>query len=121
MSYATHRRRYGAASAPKAGRTGAAYRAAIAEVRTRARRGEPCCFCGGGFDWALHHNDARAFTAHHGARLMEGGAPVPDPSTMFPAHRACNSRDGLQAQNQRRRTHQQAPTYSSDEPHSRRW
>lgn len=102
MSYATQRPR----PAPKNGRDGPAYRAACAVVRERAQRGEHCYFegrhpeCPGGyFDLALPHNHRHAFTAHHIRRLMDGGVPVPDPRLMYPAHRGCNARDGLQAQN----------------------
>ncbi len=120
MSYKSRRAIHGATPAPSNGRGGPAYAAAVAQVKARARDGEPCCFCGEGFDWGLHHNQAGAFTAHHGDRLMEGGAVVPHPSRMFPAHRGCNSGDGLRAQN-RRRAQAKAITECNTEPHSREW
>src|SRR5438128_766538 len=58
---------------------GAAFDKAVAEVRARAKAGEPCWFCGGGFNWALHHNHRGGFTVHHLHRVMDGGDPVPDP------------------------------------------
>jgi hypothetical protein len=94
---------------PRSGRQGAEYRAATAEVRERAKGGEPCWFwgrdpdCPGpGWDWRLGHNHRDAFTAHHLNRLMDGGEAVPDSRLMAPAHRGCNARDGLRAQNARR-------------------
>jgi hypothetical protein len=110
VSYQADRERHGARPAPHGGRTGAAYRAAVREVRARAQAGEPCYFCGGGFDWGLHYQHAGAFTAHHQVRIMDGGIPVPSPELMSPAHRGCNSRDGLQAQNQRRALQNGGPT-----------
>lgn len=109
MSYRTQRPH----PAPHRGRAGTAYQDACAVVRKRAEAGEPCYFwrqphyedCPGGFDWTLHAlfpNHRWAFTAHHLHRLMDGGPPVPDPALMAPAHRACNARDGLRAQNARR-------------------
>lgn len=143
MSYQTDRERYGARPAPHGGRTGAAYRAAVGAVRERARHGEPCYFygqlgyedCPGGFNWGLHYQDPMAFTAHHKARLMDGGAAVVGAADMAPAHRSCNSRDGLRAQNQRRGLHRgasiQGPTEqgvhrvsitgSNQEYNSREW
>lgn len=124
MSYQSDRERHGARPAPHGGRTGSAYRTAVAAVRRRAQEGEPCHFygrpgyedCPGGFDWGLHYQHPMAFTAHHRARLMDGGAPVVDPSQMDPAHRGCNSRDGLRAQNHRRALQKgglyEAPTHS---------
>lgn len=138
MSYQSDRERYGARPAPHGGRTGAAYRAAVEAVRKRAMHGEGCYFygqpgygdCPGGFNWGLHYQDPMAFTAHHRARLMDGGAAVPDPADMFPAHRGCNSRDGLRAQNHRRAS-QQGPsirgvhtvtiTVGDQEYNSREW
>jgi hypothetical protein len=100
---------WGVVSGPKSGRQGARYRAATAQVRSRAQQGEACWFWGRdphcpcpGFPWDAHHNHPLAFTAHHLDRLMDGGDPVPDPRLMVPAHRSCNARDGLRAQNERR-------------------
>lgn len=97
-------------SAPKRGRGSAAYRAACAEVRERARLGERCWFwrrrgheaCPGSIDLRLPSNARWAFTAHHKHRLMDGGAALVSSRDMAPAHRACNARDGLMAQNARR-------------------
>lgn len=116
MSYQSDRERFGARPAPHGGRTGGAYRTAVAAVKRRAQDGEPCYFCGGGFDWGLHYQHPGAFTAHHRERLMDGGAPVPDPLLMSPAHRGCNSRDGLRAQNDRRAS-LQGGTYQAPTPH----
>lgn len=101
--------------APKAGRQGAAYRRAVAQVRGRAKNGEPCWFwgtrpeCPGPvWDWTLDpKRDPAAFTAHHLHRIMDYGDPIPDSRFMVPAHRGCNAWDGLRAQNDRRagRTH----------------
>ena len=108
MPYGDRPNAPGTGHGSKSGRTGAAYRAAWAAVRDRAIQGEPCYFgriypsCPMGWDWTLPYNHAWAFTAHHLHRIMDGGAPVPDPSLMVPAHRSCNARDGLQAQNNRR-------------------
>jgi hypothetical protein len=101
-------------SAPKRGRAGSAYHAAVQAVRQRAMAGEPCHFhnlnpdCPGYWDWTLHHNHRAAFTAHHLVRLMDGGVPVPDPRLMAPAHRSCNAWDGLRHQNHVRRIQRHA-------------
>lgn len=82
-------------------------------VRARAEAGELCWFyrqpgyedCPGGFDWVLHKlypNDPWAFSVHHLDRVMDGGPVIADPERMAPAHRHCNARDGLRAQNARR-------------------
>jgi hypothetical protein len=104
MPYATQRPRPG----PYRPR-GPAYRTAVAQVRARAQAGEVCWFwqrdpqcTRPGFDWTLHPNHVWAFTAHHLERVMDGGHPEPDPRLMAPAHRGCNARDGLRAQNARR-------------------
>lgn len=98
-------------NAPHAGRNGAAYRAAVDVVRERARRGERCWFwrkpghqCSprGIIDLRAHYQSRWGFTAHHLDRIMDGGVAVPDPRRMAPAHRGCNARDGLLAQNARR-------------------
>jgi hypothetical protein len=97
-------------SAPKRGRGSAAYRVACAEVRERVRLGERCWFwrkrgheaCPGRIDLRLPSNARWAFTAHHKHRLMDGGAALVRSVDMAPAHRACNARDGLIAQNARR-------------------
>lgn len=100
-------------SAPKRGRVGAEYRAACAVVRARVAAGGRdglCWFwrrpgfeqCPGRINLALPPNHRWAFTAHHKHRLMDGGAPVVRAEDMAPAHRSCNSIDGLRAQNERR-------------------
>jgi hypothetical protein len=85
------------------------YRKAAGEVRKRAQAGEPCWFWGRdpgcpspSWDWRLNHNHRHAFTVHHLNRLMDGGEIVADSRLMVPAHRGCNARDGLKAQNARR-------------------
>ena len=95
--------------APNNGRETTAYRTAARTVRARAEAGEPCWFwqrdpnCPGpGWNWQLPPGHRWAYTTHHLHRLMDGGEPAPDPNHMAPAHRGCNSRDGLQAQNARR-------------------
>ena len=109
MSYAATNRTRRSSHAPKRGRDGSAYHAAVSTVRQRALAGEPCHFwrkrpqCPGRFDWRLHHNHPYAFTAHHLDHLMHGGPAVADPNRMAPAHRACNAWDGLRQQNARRR------------------
>jgi hypothetical protein len=85
-------------------------RAAETTVRQRAQAGEPCWFwlqpgyedCPGGWDWQLHHNHPLGYTTHHLHRLMDGGDATPQAEDMAPAHRRCNARDGLKAQNARR-------------------
>ena len=98
-------------NAPKNGRGGAAYRAALAVVRERVRAGALCWFwrkpgheaCPGRIDLRLPANHRWALTGHHLHRLMDGGSALPArPSELAPAHRACNARDGLIAQNARR-------------------
>jgi hypothetical protein len=100
-------------NAPHNGRSGAAYRAEVAQVRERVRRGgraARCWFwrrpgheaCPGAIDLRLPPNHRFAFTAHHLQRLMDGGAAVVSAQFMAPAHRGCNARDGLMAQNARR-------------------
>lgn len=97
-------------NAPKNGRGGAAYRAVLELVRERVRRGERCWFwrkrgheaCPGVVDLRLQANHRWAFTAHHKRRLMDGGSALARVEDMAPAHRACNARDGLMAQNARR-------------------
>jgi hypothetical protein len=112
-------------SAPKRGRHGAAYEQACIEVRARVQRGERCYFwrrpgheaCLGRINLQLPSNHRWAFTAHHMHRLMDGGAAVVRSQDMAPAHRACNARDGLMAQNARRgvrRTRGQMGTRSSE-------
>jgi hypothetical protein len=96
--------------APKRGRGGAAYERACLEVRARVQRGERCYFwrrrghdvCPGRINLQLPSNHRWAFTAHHLRRLMDGGEAVVRSEDMAPAHRACNARDGLMAQNARR-------------------
>lgn len=89
---------------------------AIAAVRARATAGEPCYFhgrpghptCPGLINMALPGARHRwAFTVHHIQRIMHGGLAVPHPALLAPAHRGCNSRDGLYAQNQRRQARSQ--------------
>lgn len=90
-------------------------RALIAAVRERVRRtGEPCHFwrkpgyeqCPGRINLDLPSNHRWAFTTHHTWRIMDGGPALPHPDTVPAAHRACNSADGLRAQNARRRATQ---------------
>jgi hypothetical protein len=96
-------------NAPHRGREGKAYRDALEVVRERVRRGAPCWFwrrpgheaCPGRINLQVKPNTRWSFTAHHLQRLMDGGAAV-DIARMVPAHRACNARDGLMAQNARR-------------------
>jgi hypothetical protein len=85
----------------------------ITQIRARAAAGERCHFwrhpdhpqCPGPIDLSLDGRRHRwAFTVHHLARRMHGGPAVPHTALAAPAHRACNSRDGLLAQNRRRRT-----------------
>lgn len=108
VPYGDRRNAPGTGHGSKSGRTGAGYRAAWLAVRGRAQQGELCYFrhtytqCPGAWNWDLPYNHAWAFTAHHLHRIMDGGAPVPDPALMVPAHRSCNARDGLRAQNHRR-------------------
>jgi hypothetical protein len=97
-------------NAPHNGRQGAAYKAACFEIRERVRLGARCYFwrrpgheqCPGAIDLRLPSNHRLAFTAHHLQRLMDGGAAVVSAQFMAPAHRGCNARDGLMAQNARR-------------------
>jgi hypothetical protein len=92
------------------GDNGRAYREAVALVRERALEGERCWFwrrpgheeCPGRIRFDVHYQTRWAFTAHHLQRLMDGGAAVVQGRAMAPAHRACNARDGLRAQNARR-------------------
>jgi hypothetical protein len=91
---------------------GAKYQAGVDQLRAQVQHGRGCWFygrpgygdCPGAIDLALHHNHRWAFTAHHLDRLMDGGLAVPGAHRMAPAHRACNARDGLIAQNTRRHT-----------------
>lgn len=107
----------------------AAYERAAATVRERAHNGEPCWFWGRDpycpdphFDWQLPSNHRLAYTTHHLDRLMDGGDPAPDPACMVPAHRGCNARDGLNAQNARRRGQPTTtPTTTPTERTSRNW
>ena len=131
MSYRTQPAR----SAPKHGRQGTEYIAAVQAVRDRAAAGEPCYFWAdprcphhpptghysdaGRFDLDLPHQHRNAFTAHHLNRLMDGGQPVPDPTHMAPAHRGCNSRDGLTAQNARRQGLDYPPAQPPHQPSPR--
>lgn len=127
MSYANQRPRH----APNRGRDSQPYRRACVEVRKRAKRGERCWFWGKdphcpapGFDWTLPANHRWAFTTHHLDRLMDGGHVLPDPGMMVPAHRGCNARDGLRAQNQRRAglpTIHTATTVETEQSTSRDW
>jgi hypothetical protein len=105
MSYA----RQPSMHAPNRGRDSQAYRRASAVVRQRAANGEPCYFWGRHpqcphpwINLQLPSQHRHAFTAHHLDRLMDGGTVLPDPTLMAPAHRGCNARDGLMAQNARR-------------------
>ncbi len=91
-----------------------AQRAALERSRQRVRNGERCYFwrnpdhprCPGVINLNLPANDPWALTTHHIQRIMDGGpAVVDDPRYEAPAHRSCNSADGLRAQNQRRKSH----------------
>lgn len=119
-----------AQSAPHRGRYTATAKAAAAQVRARAQAGEPCWFyrqthyedCPGGWNWQLPANHRWAYTTHHLHRLMDGGTPDPDPAQMAPAHRGCNARDGLRAQNARRAgMHLPTVTHSEGDRTSRAW
>lgn len=98
--------------APHRGRDGKAYRALCTRLREQVARGRVCWFygrpghdqCPRTIDLGLPSQHRYAFTAHHLQRLMDGGPAVPRLADMAPAHRACNARDGLHAQNARRRT-----------------
>lgn len=103
-------------------------KALIDAIRDRVRRtGEPCWFHGKpGYEWHYNPKTRRyegcpgridldlpsqhryAFTTHHTMRIMDGGPALPDPRTVPAAHRSCNSRDGLIAQNARRRASRRA-------------
>lgn len=97
-------------NAPHRGRSGKDYLEAVESARARVRRGERCWFwrkpghdaCPGVISLEVAPNTRWSFTAHHLERLMDGGAAVVDGRLMAPAHRACNARDGLMAQNARR-------------------
>ena len=98
---------------------------AAAAVRARAAAGELCYFhrhpdhphCPGRIDLRLDGaRDRWAFTVHHLKRIMDGGPAVPHPALLAPAHRACNARDGLLAQNRRSRTVLSAFTGSDAPP-----
>lgn len=98
--------------APHRGRGGRRYLELCAQLRRRVRlEALPCWFygkpgheaCPRIIDLALPSQHRYAFTAHHLDRLMDGGPAVPRAHRMVPAHRACNARDGLIAQNARRR------------------
>ena len=103
MSYAQRRGQNHGAD----GRSGPAYKTAWEQVRRRAMDGEPCFRCGAGFNWHLPANHKMAFTAHHLDALMHGYPAVPNSDRMVPAHRTCNSIDGLQQQNARRKARKQ--------------
>lgn len=88
-----------------------AYRQLVAQVREDVRRdGLRCWFehqrhyedCPGDIDLTLHPSHAMAYTMHHLDRLADGGDAVPPRHRVAPAHRRCNSRDGLRAFNARR-------------------
>lgn len=97
-------------NAPHRGRAGKAYLAAVEAVRARVAAGARCWFwrkpghdvCPGAINLEVRANTRWSFTAHHLQRLMDGGAAVVDAALMVPAHRACNARDGLMAQNAKR-------------------
>jgi hypothetical protein len=106
MSYADQPRTQGRRDADSA-----AYRAVCKQVKDRAQAGGELCWfyrrpgheaCPGGFDFGLHWQDKDAITVHHLHRRMDGGDLVPDVADLVPAHRGCNARDGLRAQNERR-------------------
>jgi hypothetical protein len=89
-----------------------AYRDAVAAVRLQVQLlGVPCYFhrrpgyedCPGAIDLSLDYRAKWGFTTHHLDKLMDGQGDPTDVARMRPAHRACNSRDGLLAQNARRR------------------
>src|SRR5258705_534662 len=91
----TGHRRFPQSPSTTGGREGTAYKTLTAAVRRRAMDGEPCYFCGGGFTWGGDHNARDAFTVHHLDALMDGGPALCTPDRAAPAHRACNSGDGL--------------------------
>lgn len=107
-------------------RGGPGYRAAVEAAKHRAAAGEPCWFhgrpghglCPGRVDVTLDHHDRWSFTMHHLDRIMDDGPMVPDRSRTAPAHRRCNSADGLRAQNLRRAGR---PTTEAVVYRSRRW
>jgi hypothetical protein len=138
VSYAQQRLKRGAQPGPPRKR-GAAYTRAVAQLRGQVQQGRGCWFagrpgyqdCPGAIDLGLHHNHRHAFTAHHLDRLMDGGRAVPQGGRLVPAHRCCNARDGLRAQNERRaqhtsmstttRTAQARQASTQDERTSRAW
>jgi hypothetical protein len=105
-------------------RNTAAGRDLIEAVRQRvSATGEPCWFygqpgyekCPGAIDLDLPSQHRWAFTTHHTQRIMDGGPALPDPAQVPAAHRGCNSRDGLIAQNARRRTSQSVTRTGRDD------
>lgn len=113
-------------------RNRAAQKAALEDCRTQVRNGARCHFhhrkgyerCPGTIDLRLPANHRWALTAHHLHRIMDGGPAVTP--RYAPAHRSCNSADGLRAQNARRagqRTHSSTPTQPAQQPEhrSRAW
>jgi hypothetical protein len=90
-----------------------AYREAVRALRAEGRYlGLRCHFhrrtgyeaCPGVVDYDDNHG-RWGFTAHHLDKLMHGRGDPVDPRRLVVAHRGCNSRDGLIAQNLRRQGH----------------
>ena len=120
----THWRTVAATSTSTRPRT-ADYRALLEVTRTRAAGGEACHFhgvpgyeqCPGAIDTGLPPGHQWGYTMHHLRHIMWGGPVVPGPGDVAPAHRSCNSADGLRQQNIRRRLHMVTTT----ERTSRAW
>ncbi len=55
---------------------------------------EPCHLCGKPIDYTAPPTSRWSFTADHIVTLSGGGALVPEPGGLRPAHRGCNSKRG---------------------------
>jgi 5-methylcytosine-specific restriction endonuclease McrA len=75
------------------GRAGRPWRRLSAQVKARARNGEPCWLCGHRIDTRLGPLDPLSFAVDHVIPLARGGSPH-DPSNLRPSHRRCNARKG---------------------------
>lgn len=105
-----------------------AQKAALADCRAQVAAGARCHFyrrrgferCQGTIDLRLPANHRWALTAHHLHRIMDGGPAITQ--RYAPAHRSCNSADGLRAQNARR-TRRTTPQQGTHQPErrSRQW
>lgn len=77
------------------GRHGRRWRKLKAEVRLRARGGEPCCRCSQRIDLTLPYPDPSSFSVdHYPFPLSTHPWLAEEPTNLAPAHLRCNQEAG---------------------------